>query len=165
METTKKDDAFLHKCDIKTIRRQLDEIKKKVDEIASGWKNYFMRNPEIKTLAKERLAVCVDCEYFNSLNICILCYCPGSGKARSPESRCKMNKWKDGWGKEPKDKESPFERDEKPQRLQVFMDHQRGGEITEEEILMVVQAAKDSNFTFNSQEEFERFRYLNSLLP
>jgi hypothetical protein len=72
----------------------------KLEEIYEGWKNYIFQTPEIEALAKKRIEVCVECKHLNILQICSKCICPKSGKARSPESRCPMNKWEDGWGKE-----------------------------------------------------------------
>lgn len=73
----------------------------KLDEIYEGWKNVIFPTPEIEALAKERVQVCVECEYLNILNVCSKCICPKLGKSHSPTSRCPMNKWKDGWGSEP----------------------------------------------------------------
>lgn len=73
----------------------------KLTEIYEGWKNYIFQTPEIEALAKKRIEVCAECKHLNALHICSKCICPKSGKARSPESRCPMNKWEDGWGKEP----------------------------------------------------------------
>lgn len=70
----------------------------KLSEIYEGWKNYVFPNPEIEALAKERIAVCSECDHLNALLVCTACGCPRAGKARSPESRCPHNKWKDGWG-------------------------------------------------------------------
>ena len=70
----------------------------KLKEIYEGWKNVIFPTPEIKALAEKRIAVCVDCEHLNVLNVCGKCCCPHVGKAHSPNSRCPMNLWEDGWG-------------------------------------------------------------------
>lgn len=70
----------------------------RLTEIYEGWKNVVFPTPEVKTLAKRRIKVCIKCEHLNSLNICSKCHCPTLGKAHSLNSRCPMNKWVDGWG-------------------------------------------------------------------
>ena len=67
----------------------------KLSEIYEGWKNYIFQTPEIEELAKERIEICAVCEYFSSFHVCIKCGCPSMGKARSPESKCPLGKWKD----------------------------------------------------------------------
>ena len=66
----------------------------KLSEIYEGWKNYIFQTPEIEALAKERIEVCVTCEFLNSLTICTRCGCPNAGSARSPEHHCPEGKWK-----------------------------------------------------------------------
>lgn len=66
----------------------------RLTEIYEGWKNYIFPTPEIEKLAKERIEVCVGCEFLNSLNVCTRCTCPTAGKARSPNSICLEGKWK-----------------------------------------------------------------------
>jgi hypothetical protein len=69
----------------------------KLKEIYEGWKNVIFPTPEIKALAKERALVCAECDVL-VFGVCSRCCCPHMGKTHSPDSRCPMNKWKDGWG-------------------------------------------------------------------
>jgi len=67
----------------------------RLDEIYDGWKNYIFRTPEIELMAKERMSICVECEFLSIFDICEVCYCPAQKKVRSPKSHCLKNKWKD----------------------------------------------------------------------
>lgn len=80
----------------------------KLNNIITGWKNYVFESKEIESMAKARAVECAKCEnaewgYFPSLVedrikdvrglSCTLCSCPLSGLLRSPESKCKIEKW------------------------------------------------------------------------
>lgn len=71
------------------------KIINKILEIYHGWRNYIFRDYKVEKIAKERLKICSTCEFYK-LYICTKCTCPGAGKARSLESQCPENKWKDG---------------------------------------------------------------------
>lgn len=78
-------------------------------EIIAGWLNYGFQSEEAEAMARERAKVCSKCENAESGFIvsligdeikdieglvCRLCNCPLSGLTRSPESKCKIDKWK-----------------------------------------------------------------------
>lgn len=69
----------------------------KLKEIGEGWLNNLLRdNPEIEEQAKERLAICSSCPNritMLGVDVCALCHCPLSAKARSQESECPAGKW------------------------------------------------------------------------
>lgn len=67
----------------------------KLSEIYSGWKNLVFENEEIETVATERIRICVEeCDQLNDYNMCKQCGCYMPAKTRSPQSRCKLNKWR-----------------------------------------------------------------------
>lgn len=64
-------------------------------EIYSGWKNLIFENPQIETVAKERIRICVEeCDNLTNIHTCTQCGCYMPAKARSPQSSCPLNKWK-----------------------------------------------------------------------
>jgi len=81
----------------------------KLSEIIQGWKNYIIENPIAERTAKLRSNECAKCPHAekNGLLVlmvgdnlkeiqgyqCSLCDCPLSSLLRSPESKCKENKW------------------------------------------------------------------------
>ena len=65
----------------------------KLKEIYSGWKNYVFANPDVEELAKNRMEICVDCEFLSSRSYCALCGCFMPAKVRSPKSKCRAKKW------------------------------------------------------------------------
>lgn len=133
----------------------------RIDEIMEGWKNYFFRKPEIEKLARERLAVCVSCEYYNFLNICTLCTCPGAGKARSPESRCLANKWEDGKNAILQNNISSID----ISTHRAFLDEQNNNKVmTYEEVILELNGRDDPKTGFATQEEWNRVFYLKHLI-
>lgn len=64
-----------------------------VKEILDGLTNYAFKTPQIEALAYERAEVCSVCEFLN-VNRCGKCGCFVIFKARSPKSKCPINKWK-----------------------------------------------------------------------
>ena len=65
----------------------------KLSEIFRGWKYYVFPHPDVEVLAKERIEICVGCEFLSNRNYCDLCGCYMPAKVRSPTSRCKDKKW------------------------------------------------------------------------
>lgn len=65
----------------------------RLSEIFKGWKNYVFPNPDIEKLAKERMEICVGCEFLSNRNSCELCGCYMPAKVRSPKSHCNEKKW------------------------------------------------------------------------
>lgn len=65
----------------------------RIEEIFDGWRYYIWPTPEIKELAEKRIKICIECEYLNIFNVCSKCFCPCSGKAYSPESKCLDGRW------------------------------------------------------------------------
>ena len=66
-----------------------------LEEIFIGWKNLAFPNPEIETLAKQRIAICASnqCKKFRLNKTCAICGCYMPAKVRSPKSRCWLHKW------------------------------------------------------------------------
>lgn len=72
--------------------------KDRVLEIAEGWMNVIKTDsPAIKEMAKHRTDVCLGCEFIRDSTLtkikCGKCGCPIIAKARSPRSKCPLNKW------------------------------------------------------------------------
>lgn len=65
----------------------------RVSEIFKGWKNYVFTNPDVEELAKERMEICVKCDFITDRNYCELCGCYMPAKVRSPKSKCRAKKW------------------------------------------------------------------------
>ena len=65
----------------------------KLSEIYDGWKNLTFQNPKVEEMAKNRIAICVECNKLNKRNTCMICGCYMPAKVRSPKSRCKIKKW------------------------------------------------------------------------
>ncbi len=63
------------------------------DEIITGWKNYIFKSPEMESIAKERLTICLSCNKLRKNNTCMLCGCYIPAKVRSPRSSCPVKKW------------------------------------------------------------------------
>jgi len=79
-----------------------------VKNILNGWQNFIFHNQVTEKLAKERASFCVNCpklkkgKLLSFLNddlkeiegyYCDICKCPLSGKIRSKEEKCDLNKW------------------------------------------------------------------------
>lgn len=92
-----------------------------IKSIYSGWKNYYVKDPEVEEKAKQRLVVCYNCptdnletmrlkKYKNAnklilflskiplvMNItytgCLLCGCPIEKVVRSKKGKCKDKHW------------------------------------------------------------------------
>lgn len=66
------------------------------EEIFQGFKNLIFPNQEIEKLAEDRLKICMNCPV-RSDNKCDKakggCGCYLAAKARSPKSKCPLNKW------------------------------------------------------------------------
>jgi len=62
-------------------------------EIYDGWKNFIFENKEVEALAKERMEICVDCQFFRTNKTCEKCGCYMPAKTRSPHSKCPENFW------------------------------------------------------------------------
>lgn len=67
---------------------------KQFEEIINGWKNLITQSDDtIEEIAKQRIAICVDCEHLSKRNSCKLCGCYMPAKTRSLKSKCVENKW------------------------------------------------------------------------
>lgn len=81
---------------------------KKLNNIVRGWANYLWESNDIKILAEKRALECACCPsalYGKVLDFlpddvkeiegmyCDLCTCPLSSLLRSPDSKCKANRW------------------------------------------------------------------------
>lgn len=62
-------------------------------EIYEGWKNYIFPTPSIEKIAKDRIEICVQCDFFNKRKICKKCGCYMPAKVRNPKSKCKLRSW------------------------------------------------------------------------
>lgn len=65
----------------------------RLSEIYDGWKNYAFPNSQVENIAKERIAICVECDKLKKNNSCSLCGCYMPAKVRSPKSHCRIKKW------------------------------------------------------------------------
>ena len=67
----------------------------RISEIVTGWLNLIFGNPKTKTLAKQRMAICANCEHASkSVYLhCNLCGCYIPSKANSPDSDCPAGLW------------------------------------------------------------------------
>jgi len=63
------------------------------EEIVTGWKNYIFKFPEMESIAKDRLKICLSCDQLRSNNTCKSCGCYIPAKVRSPKSKCPINLW------------------------------------------------------------------------
>lgn len=64
-------------------------------DIVEGWKNLFVKDPDIEPIAKERAEVCSKCRYASRKEvICTLCGCPLAAKTRTKKNTCPIGKWK-----------------------------------------------------------------------
>jgi hypothetical protein len=82
---------------------------RKVADILSGYKGYFIMDLEVEEVAKERAGFCAECEHAKeglhsvivpdmrikeiSGHYCGLCYCPLPAIVRSKGYKCKAGKW------------------------------------------------------------------------
>lgn len=68
---------------------------KKVLPIVEGIKNFVSRNEDIERKAKERLAICKECEYNSrkAIETCLVCGCILQLKVRQDSSSCPKQKW------------------------------------------------------------------------
>jgi len=64
-----------------------------LSEIYDGWKNFIFENEEVEAMAKKRIAICVDCDSYTSVNTCKHCGCYMPFKTRSPKSTCPEELW------------------------------------------------------------------------
>lgn len=62
-------------------------------EIYEGWKNYIFPTPHVEEVAKNRIKLCVKCNYLNKRKICKKCGCYMPAKVRNLKSKCKLNYW------------------------------------------------------------------------
>lgn len=71
-------------------------ITKWIKEVSDGWRSEKDMTEQEIAIAKERLAICMDCEHLSDMiyRKCLLCYCPVIRKTRSMTSECKAQKWK-----------------------------------------------------------------------
>jgi hypothetical protein len=68
----------------------------KLTEITKAWWNVATAGQDIKSLAKERMAVCQKCPFQQvmlGVEVCGVCHCPLLGKTHSPEKSCPKSKW------------------------------------------------------------------------
>ena len=65
----------------------------KLQEIVGGWKNYVFANPDVEEQAKERMEICIKCDFISDRGYCALCGCYMAAKVRSPKSKCRAKKW------------------------------------------------------------------------
>lgn len=68
-----------------------------VNNVITGWKNYFFPDPLIEALSKKRMDICNSCLPPNGHNVngtCNLCGCPLKSKTRAPEEMCPLAKWR-----------------------------------------------------------------------
>jgi len=61
-----------------------------LEEIYTGWKNFVFENEAVEEIAKKRIIICVDCEFFTVLKTCTKCGCYMPFKTRSPLSSCAL---------------------------------------------------------------------------
>ena len=62
-----------------------------IRHIYEGWKNYFVKNPVVESVARDRAKICSGCEYAGKVlgvNTCNACGCPLSFKTRSMDASC-----------------------------------------------------------------------------
>ena len=71
------------------VEKNLDQLK----NILDGWKNVFVSDEEVETLAAEREKVCLQCPHKKKL-ICGLCNCPLKAKLRAVHAGCPDNRWR-----------------------------------------------------------------------
>ncbi len=62
-------------------KKSLKDLKNFVE----GWKNVFISDEDIEAMAKERSAICDQCEHKKKI-VCGLCNCPLEAKVRAPEA-------------------------------------------------------------------------------
>ena len=80
----------------------------KLQNILSGWRGYIWESPATRLMAESRALNCATCEHaehgvvISFLNDevkeikgmkCGLCDCPLSALLRSPNEKCKLDKW------------------------------------------------------------------------
>ena len=80
----------------------------KINNILIGWKNVVFESKEIEQMARSRAIKCAKCEHAVTGWIAVMiedsiedieglkcgkCDCPLSALLRSPDSKCKLNKW------------------------------------------------------------------------
>lgn len=71
-----------------------------MNQIVEGWKNKILIDlgfnlPEVSSLAKERMNICLDCPNINKefYDSCSLCGCALTAKTKATEANCPQNKW------------------------------------------------------------------------
>ena len=67
----------------------------KIQEVYDGWKNLVYPSKISEGVAKVRIKICVDCEFFTKRKTCGKCGCYMPAKVRSLRSKtkCPINKW------------------------------------------------------------------------
>jgi len=71
----------------------------KFPEIVDGWKNLVFSNDKMEALAYQRLEDCKGCDQNSTpgevklKSYCKSCGCVLAAKARSPESKCPLDRW------------------------------------------------------------------------
>lgn len=85
-------------------------MRKKIDNILNGWKNYFQGSNSVQLdLAKKRAEICINCPLIKygkhaavlpdvqigeiQGHYCGVCKCPISTAVRSKDYKCPKNKW------------------------------------------------------------------------
>lgn len=75
------------------MRTMIVEFFTWVNNVITGWKNYFFPDPLIEALSKNRMDICKVCPH-NYNGVCDLCGCPLKSKTRAPEEMCPLAKWR-----------------------------------------------------------------------
>ena len=71
----------------------------KFPEIVDGWKNIIFPDDKVEEMAYQRLEICKGCDKnstpdkVNFKSYCKGCGCVLTAKARSPQSKCPLDKW------------------------------------------------------------------------
>lgn len=74
----------------------MDDKLKLFKEIVDGWKNLTIKSPQIESMAKKRISICISCpdKKFNDITKrCKVCGCFMPAKTRSEKSKCPLNYW------------------------------------------------------------------------
>lgn len=68
---------------------------KTLEEIYDGWKNFVFKSKGSELVAKTRIKLCVECEFFTERKTCKKCGCYMPAKVRSlrPQTKCPIGKW------------------------------------------------------------------------